>query len=698
MTKYRLGVLLLALAMAALSGGGLRAQTVESMQRQKKAEQARQEAARDGKEAKDGAPQDKTKSARGGKDDAAKNKSGLTLVGSLGANVTASWSSGVYNASPFSIFSYANFILGYNELTMPIYFNYANVAAPGLLKNPKESLGLPTYMYGATPMWRNWKAHMGYSNMRFSQYTYYGMQFIGGGLEYNGKYVHFAGFGGYMNLETQVKQKTALQNYSDSLLGLNIKSSKLPQFKRNVVGANIGLGNKRNYFDISIVKMKDDLESLSDSVSYKGKRWHRDSLVKAKENMVVGLSTQLYFTKNVYVGANGAASVYTADLLSKDVDARELVGNTDNAMVQDLLNIIEKGEKVMKLRSSTSVHMAGDAYLGITTKPYRGTFTYRIIQPEYKSLGTTLTNQNLKSLAANGNLRLFKGHSILSYSAYGQRDNLSKKQKYTNQIATYSFNWMNRFDNFSLLLAGNGIKQDQFDGTLVVNDTLRVNQLTHSLMAQPSYSFGKSRTNTVNLNFSLVQSKNLNELRPVFMDVKTSSMGCGYSLDLGSRSQQVGANYDFTNSHSSYSNYKSHTLGVGYTGNIIETVLSQLSVSCRGTLGINFVTDSGDVSKVASVAEVWYGYEKASYEVIDVTEFSYNLMLSLRYTNRTGHLASLTASLCNFSNREVIGTNVSTTMNLKVSATYAYSFGKQLLEYKEKTRKPKQMRNEVAIP
>ena len=211
----------LVLAVAMLTGGGLHAQqptgpesapnqsggkTVESVQRQKKAAQKQAEAK----------PEAKPKSERGDKEGAPAKKDGLTLVGSLGTNITASWSSGVYNSSPFSIFSYANFILGYNELSVPVYFNYANVAAPGLLKDPRSSLGQATYMYGATPMWRKWKAHLGYSSMKFSQYTLHGMQFIGGGLEFNGRYLHFAGFGGYMNMETQMKQKNALRSASST--------------------------------------------------------------------------------------------------------------------------------------------------------------------------------------------------------------------------------------------------------------------------------------------------------------------------------------------------------------------------------------------------------------------------------------------------------------------------------------------------
>ena len=607
---------------------------------------------------------------------------GLTLVGTIGASITSQWSSGVFNSSPFSIFGYANMIFGYKDLSVPVYFNYTNVASTGVFKDPKSAFGLPTYIYGATPMYRKWKGHLGYSNLSFNPYVFKGMQFLGAGLEYNARFAHFAVFGGWLNLETQVNPKSAIQNYSDSLLGLNVKSSKLPQFKRNVVGANLGTGNKRNYFELSFVKVQDDLASLADTVEYKGKKWHRDSLVKAKENFVMGMAMQMYISKYFYIFGNAAASVYTADRLSKEVDLHDMVEGMDS-WTRKGLDLVDRAKPIMALRSSTSLHTASDAGFGIVTKPYRGKFSYRRIDPGYTSLGTTLAVQNVQNLSASGNIRLFKGHSILSYSANGQRDNLSKKQKYTNQIAVFNAHWINRIDDFSLMLAYNGIKQDQFDGTAVVNDSTRIDQLTHSLMVQPSYVFGENGDNTVNLNFSLVESSNLNELLPGLNDVKTTSFGAGYNYAWGKRQNQAGVTLDYSMSNSSYSDYNSLTFGAQYSGSLVETQLSKLTLTGKASLGYNKVQEMGDASKIYSPMEVWYGYEKASYQVIDVTEYSYNLSLSLRYQHKTGHIAALTTSLCNFSNREVIGQNVSTTMTLKVVASYSYSFGRHLFN-KEK--------------
>lgn len=625
--------------------------------------------------AQETAPTDKSQTAK--QDGNSKSDDdGLTLVGTIGASVTSQWSSGVYNSSPFSLFGYANMIFGYKDLSVPVYFNYTNVASMGVFKDPKTAFGLPTYIYGATPMYRKWKGHLGYSNISFNPYVFKGMQFLGAGLEYNARFGHFAVFGGWLNLETQVNPKSAIQNYSDSLMGLNVKSSKLPQFKRNVVGANLGTGNKRNYLELSFIKVKDDLGSLGDSVEYKGKKWHRDSLVKAKENLVVGLAMQMYFGTRFYIFGNAAASIFTADQLSREVDLHSILDGVDTR-TDKILSVIDKAKPIYVLRSSTSANLAGDAGFGIVTKPYRGKFSYRRIDQGYTSLGTTLAAQNLQNISATGNLRLFKGHSILSYTAYGQRDNLSKKQKYTNQIAVGNFHWVNRIDDFSLLLAYNGIKQDQFDGTLVVNDTMRVNQLTQSFMAQPSYSFGDDNTSTVNLNYSLVQSVNRNELMPGLNDSKTVNYGVGYNYGWGRLHNMVGLTIDYAISNSSYSDYNSLTFGAQYSGTIYATTLSKLSLAAKAAYGYVSVKEMGDASKIYSPMEVWYGYEKAAYQVVDVTDHV-NLSLTIRYQHCTGHLAALTTSLCNFSNREVIGTDVSTTMTLKVVASYSYSFGRHL--------------------
>ena len=566
-----------------------------------------------------------------------KNSDPFTISGSVGASLGISHNtSPTYYSTPFSYSLYGNFNFNIYSFNLPISFYFINNSTN--FSYPK----LPTFSLGMTPTYKRWRFHIGVSSMHFSNYTYSGLTFLGVGAEYQGDLLRAAAFGGIINRKTNLKQyddRNAFQRLSDSLLGLNIPESALPQYRRWGGGFKIGVGNASNYIDLSFFKAKDQLNTLPED-------W-RDT-IQAKENLAIGLSGRFAIRQWFSFTANLGVSFYSNDI-------------TDS-----ILNISEKSNKALKnmkwlygVRGNSIVRFAGDAAMNFHTKIFHASITYRFIQPDYTSLGTSNFSQNTHSIGANTTFRMFKGKSNLTLVGYLQRDNLNHKQMFTNQVATYSLNWNNNItESFELGIMYNGIKQDQYSGTNILPDSIKMNRITHTFNFAPSYTFFKENDHTITLTFDFIQNKNLNKkYYTASGDVMTLSAGAGYNILLRAIRLSLNAGYDFSISKSEGYNYDAHTLHYGLNYNIMSRDKLNWNAFYSGSCGYNIVKDEGASNNV-------------SVSNCIGSSFNYN----------SAHTASLYLSLSNYSENIVIGQKIATDLDCRFTLSYAYSFNKVVIK------------------
>ena len=205
-----------------------------------------------------------------------KNSDPLSISGNVGTSLGVSYNSNYPGSTPFSGSIFANLNLNIYSFNLPLSFYFVNNTTS--FNYPQ----LPTFRLGATPTWKRFRFHLGNSSMHFNNYTYSGLSFLGAGLEYQGKLFRAAAFGGLLSQATRIKgydDRTAFQQLADSLLGLNTPASYLPQYRRDAVGVKLGVGNAKNYIDISFLKAKDIEKSLPEFL--------RDS-IPAKDNITLG--------------------------------------------------------------------------------------------------------------------------------------------------------------------------------------------------------------------------------------------------------------------------------------------------------------------------------------------------------------------------------------------------------------------------
>jgi hypothetical protein len=569
-------------------------------------------------------------------------------------------------------------------ISIPMSLNFINT-------NAKQfAFSKPNFMMSFRPMWKGFTLYLGTNSLNFSNYTYNGISFNGAGLEYRGRVIRAGGFYGSLNRATtfnaKIDDRDAIQYLSDELLGLNnVAYTTIPQFQRKAYAGHIAVGTMKNYVDISLFHAADDLNSLPTEWymcdMYDTTLYLRDS-VKGKENLAMGLKGHFTIGKHVMFETNLGAGLFTPDIARDEI----VLEGDDAASANKIINGVRKSG-LFNLRYGSEIRFAGDALLNLKFNPVNATFTYRIVQPNYISLGSNGFNPNTRTFGGNIFTSLFRNNAFLSLNGYLQRDNLDKKQKYTNQVFSYAAKWNNTFGDYVALgITYNGVLQKQFDGLLVVDENTRINYITHSLDVSPSYTLSLKDDHTFSLNYCMTQNKNLNQLMEEmrYFDATTHSIGVGYEVYLSGPRLSVDANYDYSVSRSIGSAYKSHDFACGTKYNFIERDNLTLSGNARLVLAFNTQEEEVELTdserKVLDYLARRVGRE-ATTEITNDLSVAARLGASLNYKDR--HRASMYFAISNYSDNIIIGQHVAVNTDVRFMLEYSYNFASRLIKSKK---------------
>lgn len=617
----------------------------------------------------------------------------LTISGSVGTQITSSWNNAdLHYNSPFSAVGYANMTLNLYGISIPMSVNFINV-------NAKQfNFSEPSFTINFRPVWKRFTFHFGTSCMNFSNYTYNGISFDGVGVEYRGKKFRFGGFYGNFDhattFRTELDDRDAIQFLSDSLLGMNnVAYTTFPQFKRKAYAAHFAVGSVRNYVDFSLLHAEDDLNSLPS-------QWYmldayslnvldtivRDSTIKGKENLALGLKGHFTIGKHVMFEANLGASLFTPDITRDEVVLDEESGS-DAATVNKIIGGVRKSG-LFNVRYGSEVRFAGDALLNLKFNPVTATLTYRFVQPDYTSLGANGFNQNAQTFGGNVATSFFDRTAFLTLNTYLQRDNLDKKQLFTNQVGSYTVNWRNFFgENVALAVLYNGVTQKQLDGVMVVPEERRISRITHSLDISPSYTLSLDNDHTFSLDFNLLQNKNRNKLmEATSLNVTTTSFGLGYEVYFTGSRVSVDANYDYSLSRSVGNDYNSHCLTGGTSYKIIDKDDLVLSGNARLTMAFNI--EKSEVEDIDGSDRLVLDYlahrigAEVGTEITNDLSVAARLGASLNYKDR--HNASFFFSISNYSDNIIIGQHVAVNTDIRFMLNYSYSFASRLIKSKKR--------------
>ncbi len=337
------------------------------------------------------------------------------------------------------------------------------------------------------PEWSWGRAHIGDFSQQFSNFTLNGETITGGGLELFPGIFRFEIVGG----RTRRKIDNGLYN---------------SEFARYLAGIKLGVGKTGgSFFYINVIKAKDDISSLPDYTT--GNKSKAQFRLTPKENLVIGINTNLNLFK--FLSMNGEVA---ASILSRDQNSSLIESDAIPSFVNDII----------KIRTSTNVDFAYKGGVKFNTDIFNATGTYSVINPGYQSLGITSNINDQKSLTAVLGLRLFKKKLTIRGNFRQQNNNLLSQKEFT--LTRTSYRISTRYQplrniSVSINASKNLIKNDAEEDVRIIDNVIslysintmwrvKLLNMQHSISA--SYSQQKSEDmNVLREGFGSI-SKNLN--------------------------------------------------------------------------------------------------------------------------------------------------------------------------------------------
>jgi len=487
------------------------------------------------------------------------------ISGSFGTQNTFYSSSNAFSyRNPWSNNLFANLNLSVYGMEIPLSFYFSN---------NNRGFNHPFAQFGMSPRYKSLQLHLGYRNMNFSPYTFSNITFLGAGLDFNWKVVRLAFFGGSLNQPNMGQVNPGMDPVRPTL------------FKRNAYGLKLGIGNTKNYFDLILFNARDDSTSIN-SMIYPH--------LKPRENLIAGTSFRLSLGRRLVISSNVGASAYNDNMRSTGIDMAEMQGL----------------DKYFTARYGTVLRYAGDIRANINFNKVQTMLQYRLIQPDYYSLGTTYMTNNLQSMGMNVNSLLLKNRLIAGFALHYQTDNVSKTQLYTSTGMIYNANLTARMsDKLNITATYNGFNQQQRDGTAQVKDSLRIHRLMHNINLSPSYNLMKGNlVHGISASVNASLNSNQNKLISDASEINVLAANMSYSLGFNQQKMNLMLNLNHQTSSSAYYDFISSGLGLGLGKKLLPQ--DQLNLQLNGDMRLSQVNDlTRNLSFMAGV-NVGYTYQK----------------------------------------------------------------------------------------
>ena len=498
----------------------------------------------------------------------------LIMTGSVGTSNTYHYTSvGDGYASPMSNMVYANLNISLYGISMPFSFYYSN---------DNTSFSYPQFSFSLSPTYKQWTGHIGQSSMDFSPYVL-NMSWNGVGLEYNAEKLRVGAFYGRL--------RSAINDDPTD------PAARRPQYKRMGWGIKVGYGTRSNYLDLYLLKAYDCLNTLNEA-------WRE--VVSPQDNLVVGLRGCLTPLPWASLTANVATSVFSKDTRSEKID-------DDRAA---------RWDNLFDVRYSSLMRFAGDVTLNMRL-PYNinTSLCYRMVQPDYTSLGTYYMANNYHSFGLNASTMLLKKVTLAGTFSV-QSDNLGNTQLYTTSGYVYSLMASSRLGNhFNLSMGYNGYTQKQTDGTAHVNDSTRVNRQLSSFTITPTYMLDTDNfSHTISLTANYTSNKDKNPYTEAInhSNVETVALGLNYGLNV----KPWEVDFGFTFSHQKTEGYRSKYRSEVGTVSASRSFLEQKNLHLNASLSMCY-NEVERQSKSLSLG----GDFSVGYTVKDVHSFSLSTSL-----------------------------------------------------------------------
>jgi len=454
-----------------------------------------------------------------------KNTKPFTVNGSLGLNTSFYNASGIPDRqTPFALGVNANATLTVYGISMPFSFTWYS--------NEKAGFRQPFNQFGISPTYRWLTLHLGYRNVSFSEFTLNGHTFLGAGLEARPGKFRLAAVYGKFNETSQY----------DLLM-----ADSIPKLTRLGWAGKIGYGTEKTFVDISMLRIGDNKKNFIPSDD--------PEFPVPAQNMALGLTSRISLTSKLILNVDGSVSFFTSN---SSLGTSDTINDRLMMLASNLISINPTSQRFSAIKTSLTYNFSKNVSSG---------FEYRRIDPGFQSMGSYFFNNDLELITFNQSVSLLESKFRARGSIGMQRDNLdgSKNSTSRRMIGSLSGNYAID-DNWAVDLSYNNYSTNQEAVKNIVDNSLMVFQVNHSLLLSPRFmkaSQSFAHLVMLNLNWMILNDKNSQTSDMTDTDTKVAMLM--YSLGIVKQKINV-------------------SLGANYTKMVNQNYTNQLA---GGTLGIS---------------------------------------------------------------------------------------------------------------
>ena len=427
----------------------------------------------------------------------------VLLSGGLTARTIFYDANGIPNRrQPFSyIFTGSPTISIFNSFTIPMSFTYSE---------QDRSFRQPFNQFGMSPYYKWITIHVGYRNINYSQFTLAGHTILGAGIELHPGIFRFGFITGRFNRATPVDTSS--------------KSFQPFTYSNHGTAAKIGIGKGVDFFEVSMLKAKDDINSVHPPVDYIG-------TVTPGENIVVGINGQIKFLKNFTFALEAATSLYTRNLMN----STPLSDSTNKGITKILGNFISTN-------STTERYNAIQTSLLYHEKIFSAKLQYRRVDPDYKTMGAYFFNNDIENITFAPSLNLLKNKFRFGGSIGFQHDNLLKQKQTTSSRVIGSANLSAELnEHFGIDFSYSNYSNTQLRKTILLGNTFRIAQVSENYSFTPRYILASEK-----FVHSVIFSANYNIFSSVDKTIDNLSDTKSYNYFLNYKVTVVTRNLTYT--------------------------------------------------------------------------------------------------------------------------------------------------------
>ncbi len=464
----------------------------------------------------------------------------FTFHGDLANNLIVYHVSGISaRRQAFTYVMSGNFVASFYGISLPFSFT---------LSDQQRNYSQPFNQFGLSPSYKWITVHAGYRNIRFSDFTLSGHTFLGAGIELTPGKFRFSLIGGRFN------QSTVSNTYA--------KVDSLPYYRRSGVAMKIGIGGRKTFVDLIMLRISDDKKSLPEKSVYPSRT--------PEENLVTGLNSRITFSKNLIFEGEGAVSVYTGNQYAPGLSG------SDGEKLKKVQNLI-------LVNQSSTLTKAIKASLVYKIKGFSIRTEYRRIDPDFTSMGSYFFNNDLASITIGPSFSLLKKKLFFRGNIGFQHDNLRNTKKNTSKRTVGSANislnpvkWFGMdasYSNFSII---------QHAGSIPLADTLKIYQSTQNISVTPRLIFINSDySHMVMLVYNRSNLIDKNPRTQQITDNTATILNLNYMLGLLQKKITLTSGLNYMVLHNHYADNKATGVSLGVAG---LTAKDKLSLSWNNSL------------------------------------------------------------------------------------------------------------------